>query len=118
VRTGEGRKLPTAKPPSHEAQRVTPDACGLVVAGSSQRLKAKIKPVGAKDDRTGKANKEHKKDDTAPGAKTATTKAKIFLKPTVHALEEKEFQQARETTRSLVELIHRQLLCRGKQVNR
>jgi hypothetical protein len=42
-------------------------------------LKAKVKPIRAKEDRTSKHGGDDKKDDPATGAKASPTKSKVVL---------------------------------------
>jgi hypothetical protein len=50
------------------------------------RSKAKVKPIGAKDNRTAKPDQKNEKDHTTTRAKTATTKTKIPLQPLIDLL--------------------------------
>jgi hypothetical protein len=67
-------------------------------------LKAKIKPIRAKDNRAEKERGNDKENNATACTKTATPKAKIFLQPPIDSLQGKEFQKTRQTAGTLFKI--------------
>ena len=69
-------------------------------------LEAQVEPVRAGDDGAGQDQEDDQQDDPAPAAGAGHTpaKAELLLQPVEYPIQERQLEQARQTTRSIVHL--------------
>ena len=66
----------------------------------------KVKPVGAKNNRTDETNEDYKQNDATASAQAAPSKAKIVLQPAVEPFKQEKFQQSGQTAGAFIHQFH------------